>query len=66
MLEFILALTLSHYIILKLSDSNGVGGLLSVIFNMICPNAPVSKVGRINAIGTMYTMCKVLMIYPIV
>ena len=39
---------------------------MTAIFNAICPNAPVSKVGRLTVLGTTYTVFKILLIYPIV
>ena len=65
-IEIIVGFILSHYLICNIGSNKGIGGFILAITNCICPNAPVSKVGVINMTSTIYTVIKLLVLYPTV
>ena len=64
--EFIMGLCLSHCFIRKIDSNIDIGGFLLAVTNAICPNAPLRKIGLLNAVSTIYTVGKLILLYPIV
>ena len=65
-IELGVSLCLSHCFIQKINNTTGIGGFLLGITNAICPNAPLRKIGMLNMISTICTVCKLMFLYPIV
>ena len=65
-IEIIAAFVFSHYFILDIRSNKGIGGFILAITNCICPNAPVSKIGIINMTSSIYTITKLILLYPTV
>ena len=66
-IEMILALIMSHFLIQKLSKNDELpGGFLLSIANYICPTGPVTKIGIINMLSNSYTVIKLTALIPIV
>ena len=55
-----------YYFIGKLNYGIEKGGPLLAVTNFISPYAPITKIGVINAMSTIFTAFKLIMLYPIV
>ena len=66
-IELLISLMMSHFLIRILTDNELVpGGLLRAITNAMCPTAPYGKIWLINLLSILYTIIKLIVVYVVV